>query len=163
MMEQAHPGKGHNHAVLVGGFNDLVVPDGAAGLGDVLHAGLIGPLHVVAKGEEGVRAEGDPLQLCDPGGLVVGSQGLGTDGENALPGVVVGKEGGVGDVLVNGVVPVRAADAVDEGQGQDLGVLAQRCSLLKCMAYAYRVSYAAHCCSICSSTCFPDHICRTAL
>ena len=53
-MEQPNPGKRHDHAVLVGGGDDLIVPDGAAGLGDVLHAGLLGPLYVVPKGEEGI-------------------------------------------------------------------------------------------------------------
>ena len=60
MMEQPDPGKRHDHAILVGGGNDLVVTDGTAGLGDVLHAGLPGALHVVAKGEEGVGATVTP-------------------------------------------------------------------------------------------------------
>ena len=54
MMEESDSGEGHNHAVLVGGGDDLIVADGAAGLGNVLHAGLAGTLHVVAEGEEGL-------------------------------------------------------------------------------------------------------------
>ena len=54
VVEQPHPRKRHHDAILIGGRDDIVVPDGAAGLGDVLHAGLSRPLHVVAEGEEGV-------------------------------------------------------------------------------------------------------------
>ena len=59
MMEQPDPGKRHDHAILVGGGNDLVVTDGTAGLGDVLHAGLPGALHVVAN----LGLVGDTSQL----------------------------------------------------------------------------------------------------
>ena len=59
MVEQADAGEGHGDAVLVAGLDDVVIPDGAAGLGDELHAGLVGPLDVVAKGEESVT--GSPV------------------------------------------------------------------------------------------------------
>ena len=67
MVEQPHPGERHHHIVLVGGGDDLVVPDGAAGLGDVFCARLKRPLHVVPEGEERVGAHrhaghpGDPV------------------------------------------------------------------------------------------------------
>lgn len=38
VMEQTHAGEGHGDAVLVGHLDDVVVADGAPGLGDVLHA-----------------------------------------------------------------------------------------------------------------------------
>ena len=66
MVEEPHPGKRHHNTILVAGLDDVVIPDGAAGLGDVLHAGLVGPLHVVTEGEEGVGAQGDAGELCDP-------------------------------------------------------------------------------------------------
>ena len=104
MMEQSDPSKGHDHTVFVRRLNDLVVPDGAAGLYDILHARLPGPVHVVAEGEERVGAEGhagevfrDPLPLLLRGELF-------------------------GDKLVDGVVPLRAADVFGEFQGQDLGM-----------------------------------------
>ena len=65
MMEQPDPGKRHDHAVLVRRGDDLIVPDGTAGLGNVLNTGLPGPLHVVPEGEEGVAAHGDAGDLCE--------------------------------------------------------------------------------------------------
>ena len=56
MMEQAHAGEGHGDAVLVGGGDDVVITDRAAGLGNVLHAALAGAFHVVAEGEERIAA-----------------------------------------------------------------------------------------------------------
>ena len=73
MVEQPDARKGHGNAVLVAGLNDMVVPDGAAGLGDKLHARLVGPLDVVPKGEEGVASQshtghaGEPLPALFPG------------------------------------------------------------------------------------------------
>ena len=56
VVEQPHPGEGHGDAVFVALFDDQIVPDGAARLGDVLHAGGHGPLNVVGEGEEGIGA-----------------------------------------------------------------------------------------------------------
>ena len=50
-------GEGHGDAVAIAGLDDVVVADGAAGLGDVGDAALLGALDVVAEGEEGVGAE----------------------------------------------------------------------------------------------------------
>ena len=61
VVEQPHPCKRHHHAVFVGCFNDMVIPDGTAGLNDVLDAGFSRPLHIIAEGEEGVGA------ACDAG------------------------------------------------------------------------------------------------
>ena len=58
MMEQAHTGEAHHHVVFVAGVNHVIVPDGAAGLGHILHAAAVGALDVVAKGEEGIGAQG---------------------------------------------------------------------------------------------------------
>lgn len=68
-MEQAQVGHGHGYAVFVAGFNDVVVTDGAAGLGDVVYAATMGPFNVVAKGEEGVAAQGYTVELGNPGFL----------------------------------------------------------------------------------------------
>ena len=35
VMEQPHAGEGHDNAIFVALFNDQIVPDGAAGLGDI--------------------------------------------------------------------------------------------------------------------------------
>ena len=82
-MEQSNPGKCHDHIVLVGGGDHMVVTDGAAGLGDVLDPGFESPLHVVAKGEEGIAAQGDPLQsgvkyIAQPGGSIRDDQVIAT-------------------------------------------------------------------------------------
>ena len=66
VMEQPCAGEGQHHAVFVGGGDDMVIPDGAAGLGNVGHAGLSGPLHIVAEGEEGIAANSDAGLRGDP-------------------------------------------------------------------------------------------------
>ena len=43
-MEQAHAGEGHDHVFSVALFDDQVVPDGAAGFGDIPDAGGEGTL-----------------------------------------------------------------------------------------------------------------------
>ena len=123
-MEQPHPRKAHGHAVFVGGFDDVVIPDGAAGLGDVLHAGLAGTLHIVAEGEEGIGPAGDAGLGGDPGLFLLLCQHLGLDGEGLLPHAV--RQNVlilVGGVDIDGVVPVRAADTLHKLEPQDLGVL----------------------------------------
>ena len=112
-MEQPHAGEGHHHAVLVGGGDDVVIPDGATRLGDVQRAGLAGPLHIVAEGEEGIGAHGQAALGGDPGLFLLRGQRLGLDGEGLLPGAV-GQDVLVlvGEVHVDGVVPVRAADVL---------------------------------------------------
>ena len=104
----------------------MVIPDGAAGLGNVGNARLSGPLHVVAKGEEGVAANSDAGLSGDPSLLFLRGQDLGADLKGVLP-HAVGQHVLilVGGVDVNGVVPVRAADVVHELQTQHLGMLAQ--------------------------------------
>ena len=50
VMEQADVRHGHRHVVFVGRLDDIVVADGAAGLGDVVDAAAMGPFNIVAKG-----------------------------------------------------------------------------------------------------------------
>lgn len=64
VMEQADVRHGHRHVVLVGRLDDIVVADGAAGLGDVGHAALVGTLDVVAEGEESIRSRATPVFLA---------------------------------------------------------------------------------------------------
>ena len=54
MVEQSHSRERHGDAVLVAGHDDVVVAHAAAGLGNELHATLVGTLNVVAEGEEGI-------------------------------------------------------------------------------------------------------------
>ena len=57
VVEQSHAGKGHDHTVFVALLDNQIVPDGAAGLGDVLDTGGLGPLDVVGAGEEGIGTQ----------------------------------------------------------------------------------------------------------
>ena len=126
MVEQSQAGEAHDHIVPVTGFDDRVVPDGAAGLGDVADAAAEGPLDIVGEGEEGVGAQGhapDPAQIF---ALLLRGEGLGPAGEEALPHALGADVLLVPvDVAVDGVVPVRAAQLGTEGQIQDLVRLPQ--------------------------------------
>ena len=55
-MEQSHSGKYGYHIVLVAGFYDCIVPDGAARLCDIGNAALLCPFNVVSEWEECVTA-----------------------------------------------------------------------------------------------------------
>ena len=110
---------------VVAGVDDLLVPDGAAGLGDVLHPALPGPLHVVPKGEEGVAAKGDAGHSRNPLPLHLRRENRRADGKGPLPAAALGEGGGIGDIQVDGVVPVGAADIGHKGQLQHLGMLPQ--------------------------------------
>ena len=54
MVEQSHSRKRHYHAEFVAAFDDKIVADGAAGLGDVFDAALFRALYVVVEREERV-------------------------------------------------------------------------------------------------------------
>ena len=56
MMEQADMRHNHGHVVFVTGGNDVVIANGATGLGNVGNAALMGALDVVAEREKRVRA-----------------------------------------------------------------------------------------------------------
>ena len=127
MVEQPDASECHGDAVLVAGHDDVVVADAAAGLCDELDAALVGPLDVVAEGEEGVGAEADAAHLLFPQLLLLAAEGLGALGEEELPlsvaqhvvVLVVREED------VDGVVAVGAAYAGLEGQAEHAGVLTE--------------------------------------
>ena len=54
VVEKTDASEGHHHSILVAGFNDVIIPDGAAWLGHIFHAALMGTLDIVAEGEERV-------------------------------------------------------------------------------------------------------------
>ena len=85
VVEQADASEGHGDVVLVTGHDDMVVADGATGLGDVLDPTLVGTLDIVAEGEEGVGAEGYAGVLGNPGALLFQGQHGGLLGEELLP------------------------------------------------------------------------------
>ncbi len=57
MMEQTHAGKGHGDIVFVGCHDDMVVAYRSSGLCNKPHAAFMCPLHIVAKGEEGITGQ----------------------------------------------------------------------------------------------------------
>ena len=69
MMEQAQAGHGHGDVVFIARFDDIVIADGAAGLGDVVDTAAMSPFDVVTKGEESITAQGDAVELGNPGFL----------------------------------------------------------------------------------------------
>ena len=60
VMEQPQPGHSHSNIVFIARFNDIVVADGSAGLGDVINAAAVRPFYIIAKGEEGIAARDTP-------------------------------------------------------------------------------------------------------
>ena len=76
-MEQPDAAERHGNAVLIAGVNDLLVADRAAGLDNGGHAGAAGTLDVVAKGEEGIRAQADTGNVAQVLFLFLRGQGCG--------------------------------------------------------------------------------------
>ena len=127
MMEESHSCKRHNHAVLVAGFDDGVIADGSAGLGNVGNAALLCALDAVREGEECIRTEcntGDGVEVCAD--LLCG-EGIGLLGEVLLPDTVCANVFFVlVDVAVNDVVAVCALEVIAEGKVQNLVVLTEK-------------------------------------
>ena len=106
MMEQSHSGKGHDDTVAVALFDDQIVPNGAAGLGDVANAGGLGPLDVVREGEEGVGTQSHPVETGKERFFVFLGQPLRLPGEVILPDALGAHVLFVAvDVAVDDVVP----------------------------------------------------------
>ena len=85
VMEETDMRHCHEHAVLVRCFNDVVIADGSAALGDIGDAALVGALDIVAEGEEGVRTEGDARRCPDPGRSFFGQEDRRFFREDPLP------------------------------------------------------------------------------
>src|SRR5699024_12509143 len=77
VMEQPQPAEGQGNAVLVAGVDDLLVPDGAAGLDDGGHAAAAGALDGVPKREEGVRPQAHARAMAEVLLLLLRGYGLG--------------------------------------------------------------------------------------
>ena len=120
MVEQAHAGECHDHAVFVAALYHKVVADGAAGLCDIFYSAALCSFDVVAEREECVRAERYAVyrgEICLD--FLVG-QRLGAGGEILLP-VALGADifFVFVDVAVNDIVPVGAAYRILEGEVKD--------------------------------------------
>ena len=126
VVEQSHAGEGHDHALLVALRDDQIIADRTAGLGDIFHTGGIGPLDVVAEGEERVAAQCHIAAGSQPGLLVTFGQALGPFGEVVLPDAIGANVLLVAvDVAVDHVVAIRTAQIGTELQTQRLGMLTQ--------------------------------------
>ena len=126
MMEEADMCDGNGDPVFVTGLDHIVIADGAAGLGNVGNAALVGALDVVPEGEEGIGTEGNSLGCLQPFLFFLAGEDGRLFREDPLP-VICPEEihALVGDVDINGVVPVRTAHILAEGQGKDLRALAE--------------------------------------
>ena len=126
MVEQANAGEAHDHVVAVAGLDDVVIPDTAAGLCDILHAAAECSLNVIAEGEERVGAESHIGISVEPCPLLLCSKYSGLLCEECFP-LAVRKNIHVilAHVQVDGVVSVGSADALLEGKSEHLGRLAQ--------------------------------------
>ena len=126
MMEQTHAGEGHDDAVLVALFDDQIITDGAAGLGDVFDTGGHATLDRVSEGEECVAAQSDGITAVQPCPLLFRSQRLGTLGEIILPDTLGADILFVAiDVAVDDIVTTGTTQIGTEGQGKGLGMLTQ--------------------------------------
>ena len=71
MVEEPDGGEGHGNVVLVTGHDDMVITNATTCLGNELHTALMGTFNVVAKGEEGIGAQGYLTVLCYPLALLL--------------------------------------------------------------------------------------------
>ncbi len=125
MMEQPDSGECHDNPVFIADFDDIVVTNGTAGLGNIPDTGFFCPLHIVAEGEEGVTAEGNSVKTCNPFSLFVFCKNGRFFGKKRLPGPICR------DVLIfvcqvniDRRIPCRAAD-VPEFQVKNLRMASQ--------------------------------------
>ncbi len=126
MMEESHAGKGHDNTVLVGSVDNIVIAYAAAVLGDILNAALACTLNIVAKGEESIGANGDTAHSCYPFLFLFTGEDFRLNLEGLLPNAL-GENIFIffGNIDVDGVVAVCAADAVHKLETKHLGMLTE--------------------------------------
>lgn len=125
MMEQSYACHGHGDVIFIACLNNMVVANGASGLGDVRYTAFVRALNVVTEGEEGVATQGHFLVLGYPGLLFICGERRRFGGEELLPSAVLQQIFVfVTNVLVNGVVTIGTANVFLEGQIHDLWALA---------------------------------------
>ena len=125
MVEKSYASECHGNAILVAGVDNMVIAHAASGLCYVFNSTLMSTLDIVAKGEESVAAKGNARVLGYPLLLLFASEHLGLLLEELLPCafaqyvIMV-----VGDIHVDGVVAIGAADVVNKRQRHYLRMLA---------------------------------------
>ena len=66
MMEQAKTRHSHSNIVFITRFDNIIITDRAACLGNVIDAAAVSSFYVIAKGEEGITAKSYAVQLSNP-------------------------------------------------------------------------------------------------
>ena len=87
-MEKTDAGETHGNAIFVCCFNDIVVADGTARLGNIADTAFAGAFHIVAKGEESIGTDGDTRERGEPCLFLFPRQRLGLGGKEKLPGAI---------------------------------------------------------------------------
>ena len=67
MMEKTHSCECHGHAVLIRALDNDIVADRSAGLCNILNAGLLRSLDIIAEGEECIASKRyavDSIEIC---------------------------------------------------------------------------------------------------
>ena len=124
MVEKANTCERHCNAILVTGFNHIVITNAAACLCDVFHTTLVGTLNVVAEGEEGIRAKAHFRVLGNPCFLLFHCEYFRFGLEELLPSafakdiLVI-----LGYIHVDSVVTVGTTDTIDERKIHHLRML----------------------------------------
>ena len=126
MVEKTHAGEAHYHAVIVAGFDDVIVSDRAAGFSDISYAALGCSFNVITEGEECIAAECNALDCCKVCFLFFFGEGFGSFGEVFLPFAVCEHVVAfIRNINVDCVVSVRSADSIKEGKVKNLFVLSE--------------------------------------
>mmetsp|Transcript_50236 Transcript_50236/g.106739 ORF Transcript_50236/g.106739 Transcript_50236/m.106739 type:complete len:411 (+) Transcript_50236:326-1558(+) len=125
MVEEAEVGEGHSHAVLVASLDNLLIGDGATRLSHELDAQLLGMVNGVPEGEEGIRGNGNTIELLQERGLVRISEGLRSSGKVLHPLRVFDRVHVALDVSHSGVDSILSLHTVVELETHDLRVESQ--------------------------------------
>ena len=144
----------------------MVVTHTASCLRYVLHSTLVGTLHIVAEGEEGITSQTYTRILGYPSSLLLPGERLRSLGEELLPlSLCQDIHIVLSDEEVDGIIAVSPADTGHEGKVHHTGMLAQPpyISLVSCQAcavdtallsstdaYGLSALHIAHCCSECT-------------
>ena len=130
VMEQPHTGEGHDDTALVAFLNHQIIPDRAAGLGNVGNTGSAGSLDIVCKGEERIGVQGNTVNFIQKFPFFHRRQRLRPVGKVVLPDAVSAYILFVAiDVAISYVIPVGAAQVLPEGQMQRFWVLPQKAGI----------------------------------
>ena len=125
MVEQPDAGKGHNHPILIASLDYMVIPHGASRLGDILDPAFISPVNIVPKGEKRIGPQSNLLHLIQPCPFSFPAKYRGLYPENLLPGAFRQHVFILfANIHINGIIPVRTADAVHKRQIKHLWGLA---------------------------------------